>query len=86
VYEKYLTDEDVTELISLQAKIKNSEPATLSARLKEKLTSLMPTIMSEAIAGCTQIGAKLGAEIGAEIEKEHPDYVRNKGAEHNSDQ
>jgi hypothetical protein len=76
VYEKYLTEEEVTELIAFHKARKESPEAPLPPRLKEKLEPLMPTIMSEIMGECTKIGAKLGGEIGAEIEKEHPEYIK----------
>jgi hypothetical protein len=75
VYEKYFTDEEITELISLQSAKQDSPPRTPSPALKQKLDKVMPSLMGEAIGGCSEIGAKLGAEVGAEIQKEHPDYV-----------
>jgi hypothetical protein len=58
-------------------KAKNeSRPTRVSPELQQKLTSVMPSIQSEILAGCVQIGAKLGAEVGQEIEKEHPDYMK----------
>jgi len=83
VYEKYLTREDVTELIALQEAKKASQPSNLSPRLKEKLSSLTTTMTSETIGGCAQIGAKLGGDIGGEIEKEHPEYMKPPAKESN---
>ena len=37
----------------------------------------MPSLMSEIMGGCAEVGAKLGAEIGSEIEKEHPEYMKS---------
>jgi hypothetical protein len=48
----------------------------VSPELKEKLTSVMPSIQSEILGGCVQVGAKLGAEVGQAIEKEHPEYLK----------
>jgi hypothetical protein len=77
VYEKYLTDEDVLSLIELQKQTKDSStPPAISPEFKEKLTSLMPSIQSEIMGGCTQIGAKLGGQIDLEIRKEHPEYFK----------
>jgi hypothetical protein len=78
VYEKYVTDEEITESIALQSANKNEQTVEPSPALKQKLTSVMPSLMGEALGGCAQIGAKLGGEIGAEIEKEHPEYVKAK--------
>jgi len=78
VYETYLTEEDVTDLVAFHKARKDSQDASLPPRLKEKLEPLMPTIMSEIMGDCTRIGAKLGGEVGAEIGKEHPQYLRPK--------
>lgn len=75
-YEKYLTDAEVNELIALQKQPKSDPPATVSPALKQKLTSVMPSLMGEITGGSVEIAAKLGAEIGEEIEKEHPEYTR----------
>ena len=75
-YEKYLNDEDVQQLIVLWKAKNESRPTHVSPELQQKLTSIMPSIQSEILGGCVQIGAKLGAEVGQEIEKEHPDYMK----------
>ena len=75
-YEKYFTDEEINELIALQKDKEASGTAGPSPALKEKLTSVMPSLMGEAVGGCAKIGAKLGAEIGSEIEREHPEYMK----------
>jgi len=77
-YEKNFTDDEILELIKLQEKNNDSQPPAPSPHLKEKLNTVMPTLMSEIMGGCTQVGAKLGAEVGAEIEIEHPEYMRAK--------
>jgi len=76
VYEKYFTDAEINELIALQKEKEISKTASPSPTLKEKLTSVMPSVMGDSIGGCSQIGAKLGGEIGAEIEREHPEYMK----------
>jgi hypothetical protein len=76
VYEKYFTDAEINELISLQKDHGTSKVAIPSPALKEKLASVMPSVVGEAVGGCAQIGAKLGSEIGAEIEREHPEYLK----------
>lgn len=73
VYEKYFTDAEINELITLQ---KEPSGATPSPALKAKLTAVMPSAMADSIGDCSKIGAKLGAEIGAEVEREHPEYVK----------
>jgi hypothetical protein len=77
-YEKSFTDDEILELIKLQEKRNDSQPPAPSPHLKEKVDSVMPTVMSEVMGGSTRIGTKLGAEIGAEIEKEHPEYLKAK--------
>ena len=76
VYEKYLTDEDVLALIDFQNARQKSQDAVFPAKLKEKLGPIMPSLMSEIMGGCAEVGAKLGAEVGSEIEKEHPEYMK----------
>ena len=77
VYEKYLTDEDVLALIDYQNAKQKSQDAAFPAKLKEKLGPIMPSLMSEIMGGCAEVGAKLGAEIGSEIEKDHPEYMKS---------
>jgi hypothetical protein len=76
VYGKYLTDDEIIQLIGIQNHTNESPARRLSPELQQKLSSLMPSIQSEIMGGCTQVGAKLGAEIGQEIEKEHPEYFK----------
>jgi hypothetical protein len=76
VYEKYFTDAEIGELIALQKDKGTSKAAEPSPALKEKLTSVMPSLMGDSVGGCAQIGAKLGTEIGSEIEREHPEYMK----------
>jgi len=76
VYEKYLTDAEITELISLQKTNKNGPPPTPSPALKQKLESVMPSLIGDAMGGCAAVGAKLGGQIGQEIEREHPEYLK----------
>jgi hypothetical protein len=75
-YEKHFTDEEIAELISLQRKKNDVPPPSLSPQLKEKLNAILPTLLSEIMGGCAQVGAKLGGEIGMEIEKEHPEFLK----------
>jgi hypothetical protein len=74
-YEKYLTDDEIVELIKLQQGMNEGHPVTPTDQLKEKLTKVLPSLMSETMGRCTQIGAKLGAEVAGEITKEHPDWA-----------
>ncbi|HEV3307267.1 MAG TPA: hypothetical protein VGZ91_12590 [Candidatus Sulfotelmatobacter sp.] len=76
VYEKYFTDAEINELISVQKDKGTSKVASPSPVLKEKLSSVMPDILGDSTGGCAKIGAKLGGEIGREIEREHPEYMR----------
>jgi|ERR1700733_1393892 hypothetical protein len=76
VYEKYFTDAEINELISLQKDKGTSKAPSPSPTLKEKLTSVMPDVMADSIGGCAKIGAKLGGEIGSEIEREHPEFMK----------
>lgn len=77
-YEKHFTDEEITELIDMQRKKNEVPPPSPSPQLKEKLNTILPTLFSEIIGGCAQVGAKLGGEIGEEIGKEHPEYLETK--------
>jgi hypothetical protein len=76
VYEKYLTDTEINELIALQKDKGSSKAASPSPALKQKLTSVMPSLMADSIGDCAKIGATLGGEIGSEIEREHPEYIK----------
>jgi hypothetical protein len=75
-YEKYLNNEDVLELIDVIGHAKETPPLSISPRLREKLTTLGPSLQSEIMGGTTQIGAKLGGEIELELRKEHPEYFK----------
>lgn len=77
-YEKHFTDAEIAEMISLQSTKKDMPPPSLSPQLKEKFNAVMPTLLSEIMGGCTQVGAKLGGEIGMEIGKEHPEFLEAK--------
>jgi len=74
-YEKYLSDDEILQLLTLIEK-KNTQPASPSPHLKEKLAAIMPSLQSEIMGGSTQVGSKLGAEIGQEIGEEHPEYFK----------
>jgi hypothetical protein len=76
-YEKYLSQEDVTELIAIQKKTKAHEPVQATPRLREKLQSVMPSLMGDITGGCVKIGAELGGQVGREIAQEHPEYLKN---------
>jgi hypothetical protein len=83
VYERYLTDDDVLQLIALQKAANAGTPGVPPAALTQRLDTLMPTILNEISGRCAQIGAKIGAEIGLEIQKEHPEYLGLQGAAEN---
>jgi hypothetical protein len=76
VYEKYFTDAEINELVTVQKGKETSPSVSPSPVLKEKLASVMPSLIGDAVGGCSRIGAKLGGEIGAEIEREHPEYMK----------
>jgi hypothetical protein len=75
-YQKFLTDSEILELISLQQNKGTTPPPVPSDELKSKLSSVLPSLQGEILGRCTEIGAKLGGEIGEEIETEHPEYVK----------
>jgi hypothetical protein len=80
VYEKYLTDAEVLQLIASRTDNEPGQEPRIPAELLQKLTNLAPSMDSEIVGGTTQIGAKLGSEIGLEITKEHPEYLKNAAA------
>jgi hypothetical protein len=75
-YQKYLSHEDILQLIALHDELKKDPTASMSPALKEKLVSILPSLMGDMTGGTTQLGAKLGAEIGGEIEREHPEWIK----------
>lgn len=79
VFETHFNDVEVRQLIAARKADGTAEPSSISPELKQKLERIMPTVLSEIIGGCTQVGAKLGGEIGQEIAREHPDYCRPAG-------
>lgn len=80
VYEKYLTDDDVVQLIALRNRAGTSQPPAIPDGLKQKLSARMTSIQSEIMGGTTQLGAKLGGDIGREIQQEHPEYFKQTAA------
>ena len=76
-YEKYLSRDDVEELIDLTKKANSHQPTQPSPRLREKLQSVMPSMMADIMGGCVKIGAELGSKVGEEIATEHPEYVKD---------
>ncbi len=81
-YEKYLSDKDVVELISLQkARIAGQQVAP-SEELKTKLAAVLPGMMAETMGKCSEFGAKNGIEVATEIAKEHPEYLNGPSASH----
>jgi hypothetical protein len=85
-YEKYLTDEEINQLISLMTDQKRTSDQKTSSgqkseqprkplpELQQKLTTVMPALQGEIIGGGAQLGAALGTETELEIRKEHPEY------------
>jgi hypothetical protein len=79
VYEKYLNQQDVDELIENQKNINAHQPVEVSPRLRDKVQSLLPSIMGEITGGCTKVGAELGMKAAREIKQEHPEYANQSG-------
>jgi hypothetical protein len=75
-YEKYLNDDDITQLIALMTDQKGSPAKQPLPELQKKLTSVSPSLQSEILGGGTQLGSKLGAETELEIRKDHPEYFK----------
>jgi hypothetical protein len=81
VYEKYLTQQDVDELIEIQKKINaHQPPSEVSPQLREKVRSLLPSIMGDITGGCTKVGAEVGMKAARELEQEHPEFASQAGA------
>jgi hypothetical protein len=81
VYEKYLTQPDVDELIEVQKKINaHQPPGEVSPQLRDKVRSLLPSIMGDITGGCTKVGAELGMKAARELEQEHPEFAKQAGA------
>lgn len=81
VYEKYLTQQDVDELIEIQKKINaHQPPAEVSPQLRDKVRSLLPSIMGDITGGCTKVGAEVGMKAARELEQEHPEFASQAGA------
>jgi len=75
-YEKYLTRDDIAELLAIQKKTKAHEKAETSPRLQEKLRSVLPSLMGDVMGGCVKIGAEIGGKASEEVAREHPEYIR----------
>ncbi len=75
-YEKYLNDDDITQLIALMTDQKDGAAKQPLPELQKKLTSVSPSLQSEILGGGTQLGSKLGAETELEIRKDHPEYFK----------
>ncbi|MGC2208569.1 MAG: hypothetical protein WA532_00540 [Candidatus Korobacteraceae bacterium] len=81
VYEKYLTQPDVDELIEVQKKINaHQPPSEVSPQLRDKVRSLLPSIMGDITGGCTKVGAEVGMKAARELEQEHPEFAGQAGA------
>ena len=80
VYEKYLARQDVEELIESQKKINAHQPAEVSPQLRDKVRSLLPSIMGDITGGCTKVGAEVGMKAARELEQEHPEFASQAGA------
>jgi hypothetical protein len=76
-YEKYFTQEDVTELIAIQKKTNAHEQVEPTPRLREKLQSVLPSLTGDLYGGCAKVGAELGGKVGQEIASEHPEYIKH---------
>jgi len=75
-YERHFNNEEIEELIQIQADVNDKKTPTISDALKAKLAKDSVAIQSEIIGGCAQAGARLGGEIAQQIEKEHPDWLK----------
>jgi TonB family protein len=76
VYEKYLTADEISEMISIWSSQKDSKPASPSPALQEKLKSILPSMRSDIDAGLAGLSEQRGGEISQEILTEHPDYAQ----------
>lgn len=80
VYEAHYTAEELGELVqALQAAAAGKAPE-ISPALKQKFSANSITVQSEIIGGCTQVSSKLGGEIGAQLQRQHPEWLKAKGA------
>jgi hypothetical protein len=75
-YEKYLTREDIAELISMQKKTNAHEKVEVTLRLREKLQSVLPSLMGDVMGGCVKLGVEIGGRASDEVAREHPEYIR----------
>ncbi|HYP04938.1 MAG TPA: hypothetical protein VER03_01780 [Bryobacteraceae bacterium] len=76
VYAKYLTNDEILELIRVQQAGQKSPAATVSPELQKKIAEISPKLMGEIVGGCTELGAKLGSQVGDEIAVEHPEWTQ----------
>jgi len=76
VYEKYLTVDEISEMIAIWSTQKDSKPANPSPALQEKLKSIVPSMKNEIDAGLAGLSEQKGREISQEILTEHPEYAR----------
>lgn len=84
-YERHFNNEEIEELIQIQADVNDKKTPTISDTLKAKLAKDSVAIQSEIIGGCTQVGARLGGEIAQQIEKEHPEWLKKLDTSDKSD-
>lgn len=74
VYEKYLTAQELRELITVQTAHNGGKPGAVSPALTEKLQENAIKMQSEILGACGQVGAFAGGTIGQQIQKEHPEW------------
>lgn len=77
-YENHFTSDDIAGLLDAQIALKESRPAEVSPKLKEKVASKMPAIQSEMTAGYLELTARLSSQIADDISKAHPEYIPRK--------
>lgn len=76
VYEKYLTADEISEMIAIWSTQKDAKPANPSPALQEKLKSVLPAMKNEIDAGLASLSEQKGSEISQEILTEHPEYAQ----------
>ena len=79
-YEKFLNDDDIRELTTLQQAANAGRSVTPSAALQAKLTKVMPALQAEVVHDCAALGATLGEQIAKELDAEHPEMRSAKPA------
>ena len=76
VYATYFTKKELTELTQSQWALRQSNIATLSPELNQKLKANSARIQRDINAASSRLGSSLSNEIGHELEKEHPEWVK----------